>query len=205
MKKVSDTYLNENVGIFKLLQNNNFTFLPSSDNDLPVKLDLIYYYRNSGDKKLAPFYNKLYKKYELEYPAYTESQLNALVMGKIADSVGTIYGDKWEKLYTSMVVASYDALNNYDITEVEEPDLTTENTTLDNTFGFDSTGDDGEHKDKRSYVSETTGTNTTERTGRDGKITAQKMLEQEIAVRKNLFYEILFSDIDSIFALKIYI
>ena len=134
----------------------------------------------------------------------SDIEINTLVLTDVSNSIALVYGDKWEKLYNSMVVASYDALNNYDITEVETPDLTTENTTEDNTFGFDSTSVDGEPKDKRSYVSETTGTNTTERAGRDGKVTAQKLLEQEIAVRENLFYEILFSDVDSMLALKIY-
>lgn len=202
MKRVSDTYLNENYGIFKLLQTNNWDFLPTDNNSLPVKLDLIYYYQHSGDKLLAPFYLKLYKIYDDGH--HTEDEINAIVMTNIANSVALMYGDKWQKLYTSLVSAEYNALGNYDITEIETPDLTTENTTNDSVYGFDSTDPDGEPKDKRSYVSEVTGTNTKERSGRDGRVTAQKLLEQELAVRKNLFYEILFSDIDSMLALKIY-
>ena len=202
MKRVSDTYKSDTVGIFKLLQTNDFNFLPSEETDLPIKLDTMYYYQHSGSKLLAPFYYKLYEKYYDE--SYTEEEINALVMTAMANSIAIMYGDKWEKLYTSLVASNYDALSNYDITEVETPDLTTENTTDDSTYGFDSTAEDGEPKDKRVYVSEVTGMNTKERTGRDGKVTAQKMLEQELAVRENLFYEILFSDIDSMLALKIY-
>lgn len=202
MKRVNDTYKSEAVGIFKLLQTQDFNFLPSEDDDLPIKLDTLYYYQHSGSKLLAPFYYKLYDKY---YDATkTEAEINALVMTAMANSIAIMYGDKWQKLYTSLVASSYDALSNYDITEVETPDLTTTNTTEDNTYGFDTTAEDGEPKDKRVYVSEETGMNTKERTGRDGKVTAQKMLEQELAVRENLFYEILFSDVDSMLALKIY-
>lgn len=202
MKRVNDTYKSEAVGIFKLLQTQDFNFLPSEDDELPIKLDTMYYYQHSGSKLLAPFYHRLYEKYYDE--TKTEAEINALVMTAMANSIAIMYGDKWEKLYTSLVASNYDALSNYDITEVETPDLTTENTTDDSTYGFDTTAEDGEPKDKRVYVSEVTGTNTKERTGRDGKVTAQKMLEQELAVRENLFYEILFSDVDSMLALKIY-
>lgn len=202
MKRVNDTYKSEDVGIFKLLQTQEFNFLPSDDNDLPIKLDTMYYYQHSGSKLLAPFYHRLYDKYYDD--TKTEAEINALVMTAMANSIAIMYGDKWQKLYTSLVASNYDALSNYDITEVETPDLTTENTTDDSTYGFDTTAENGEPKDKRVYVSEVTGTNTKERTGRDGKVTAQKMLEQELAVRENLFYEILFSDVDSMLALKIY-
>jgi hypothetical protein len=202
MKRVNDTYKSEAVGIFKLLQTQDFNFLPSGDNDLPIKLDTMYYYQHSGSKLLAPFYHRLYDKYYDD--TKTEAEINALVMTAMANSIAIMYGDKWQKLYTSLVASNYDALSNYDITEVETPDLTTENTTDDSTYGFDTTAENGEPKDKRVYVSEVTGTNTKERTGRDGKVTAQKMLEQELAVRENLFYEILFSDVDSMLALKIY-
>ena len=202
MKRVSDTYLSESVGIFKLLQANDFDFLPTEETSLPVKLDLIYYYQHSGSKRLAPFYYKLYKSYD--NGTRTEAEINALVMANIANSVALIYGDKWTKLYNSLVVAQYDAINNYDITEVETPDLTTETTTQDNTYGFDSTAEDGEPRDKRSLVSTETGENTKTRVGRDGRVTPQKLLEQELVVRENLFYDILFSDIDSMLALKIY-
>ena len=203
MDKVSDTYLSENVGIFKLLQSNDFDFLPADDTtNLPVKLDTLYYYQHSGSKCLSPYYYKLYEAYD--NGSRTEAEINALVMANIANSVALMYGDKWTKLYNSLVVASYDALNNYNITEIETPDLTTENTTEDNTFGFDSSSENGVPKDKRSFISEMTGTNTKERTGRDGRVTAQKLLEQELVVRENLFYDILFSDIDSMLALKIY-
>lgn len=202
MKRVNDTYKSEAVGIFKLLQTQDFNFLPSEDNELPIKLDTMYYYQHSGSKLLAPFYHRLYEKYYDE--TKTEAEINALVMTAMANSIAIMYGDKWEKLYTSLVASNYDALSNYDITEVETPDLTTTNTTDDSTYGFDTTAENGEPKDKRVFVSEETGMNTKERTGRDGKVTAQKMLEQELAVRENLFYEILFSDVDSMLALKIY-
>lgn len=202
MKRVSDTYLSENVGIFKLLQTNNFDFLPTSDNSLPVKLDNLYYYQNSGDKCLSPYYYKLYA--NESYGERTEAEINALVMANIANNIAVIYGDKWQKLYNSLVVAQYDAINNYDITEEEEPDITTEDTIRDNTYGFDTESEDGEPRDLRSAVRTTTGTNTKTRTGRDGRVTPQKLLEQELVVRENLFYEILFRDIDSILALKIY-
>lgn len=202
MKRVSDTYLSESVGIFKLLQANDFDFLPTEETSLPVKLDFIYYYQHSGNKHLAPYYYRLYKKYD--NGSRTEAEINALVMTDIANSVALIYGDKWSKLYNSLVVAQYDAINNYDITEVETPDLTTETTTQDNTYGFDSTAEDGEPRDRRSLVSTETGENTKTRVGRDGRVTPQKLLEQELVVRENLFYDILFSDIDSMLALKIY-
>ena len=184
MKRVSDTYLSENVGIFKLLQANDFDFLPLEETSLPVKLDLIYYYQHSGSKILAPFYFKLYQSYD--DGTRTEAEINALVMANIANSVALMFGDKWTKLYNSLVVAQYDAINNYDITEVETPDLTTETTTQDNTYGFDSTAEEGEPRDRRSFVSTETGDNTKTRVGRDGRVTPQKLLEQELVVRENL-------------------
>lgn len=159
------------------------------------KLDLMYRDLYSGDKEISPYVERTYSNNEEDIE---DTNL------AIAETIKIFFKDKWDKLYNSIVNASYDALSNYDITEVETPDLTTENTTQDNVYGFDSSSEDGEPKDKKTYVSEYTGTNTTERTGRDGKVTAQKLLEQEINVRKNLFYEMLFRDLDSILTLRIY-
>ena len=159
------------------------------------KLDLIYRDFHSGDKCVSPYVLKTY-----ENSNNTISTANTV----IANTLVLLFKDKWDKLYNSLVSASYEALSNYDITEVETPDITTEDTTQDNTFGFDTESDTGEPKDLRSFTREVTGTNTKERTGRDGRVTAQKLLEQELTVRKNLFYDILFSDLDSILTLRIY-
>lgn len=202
MKRVIDTYLSENVGIFKLLSTQGFNFLPSEDTSLPLKLDLIYYNQHSGSKLLAPYYHRLYKIYD--DGTRTESEINGLVMSAIMNSLSVLYGDKWTKLYISLVTAQYDALSNYDIEEEETPDIEVSNTTRDNVYGFDDTSEDGVESNLKAYISNTTGSNTKTKVGRDGRVTAQKLLEQELNIRKNLFYEILFSDIDSMLALKIY-
>lgn len=165
------------------------------DTTMVQKLDIMYRDFHSGDKCISPYVEKTYAKSD-----NTIATANTV----LANTLAILFKDKWQKLYNSLVSASYEALGNYDITEIETPDLTTENTTRDNTFGFDSQAENGEPRDYRSYISEETGTNTKERTGRDGRVTAQKLLEQELNVRKNLFYDILFADLDSVLTLRIY-
>ena len=201
MEHVIDTYINEASGIFKLLSSNNYPFLPADNPTQAIKLDILYYNQHSGDKLLAPYYFRLYNQ---QQEGHTQAETNAIVMAMISNSIALLYADKWNKLYNSLVTATYNALANYDIEEEETPDIEVSNTTRDNVYGFDDTSEDGVEKDLKTYVSNTTGTNTKTKTGRDGRVTAQKLLEQELNIRKNLFYEILFSDIDSILALKIY-
>lgn len=159
------------------------------------KLDVMYRDFHSYSKEVSPYVLVTYENANKDIATTNTVIANTLLL---------LFKDKWNKIYNSLVGAEYSALSNYDITEVETPDLTTENTTQDNTYGFDSASEDGEPRDKRSYISEVTGTNTKEREGRDGRVTAQKLLEQELAVRKNKFYDILFKDIDSIITLRIY-
>lgn len=157
-------------------------------------LDFTYVNQHSGEKLISPFLDKIINLYND----------NVDISNKILNAIGIYFKDKWQKLYTSLVTASYDALENYNLTEVETPDLETVNSTRDNVYGFDDESEEGVKKDFKEFVSDVSGTNTKEKTGRDGRVTAQKLLEQEINIRKNLFYEMLFSDLDSILALKIY-
>lgn len=196
--RVKELYTNANLGIFKILSSYNYTFLPSTESDLITALDNMYYYGYSGEKNIAPVYFNIRHLYDLD-PDQDQKTMNNL-----ASIINVMYSAKWNKLYNAMV-ESYNAISNYDMEQVETPDLENASTTENNTFGFDSTSTDGEPRDKKSYVNTTTGTNTTTKVGRDGRVTAQKLLEQELNVRKNLFYELLFKDIDSILALKIYL
>lgn len=163
-------------------------------NDNYEILDFTYVNQHSGEKLISPFLDKIINLYND----------NVDISNRILNAIGIYFKDKWQKLYTSLVTASYDALENYNLTEIETPDLETVNSTRDNVYGFDDESEEGVKKDFKEFVSDVSGTNTKEKTGRDGRVTAQKLLEQEINIRKNLFYEMLFSDLDSILALKIY-
>ena len=212
-------------------------------------LDIEYIGNISGDKKISPLFEKLIS----VYPA---NQIMS-VRGKIANTLITMYLDKWQKAWNTLEF-EYDPIENYSMletmtgdtrsrfygkTSTRTDDLTSRNAGTNrsdpnltdvestNTFGFNSTGADGEPNEKRTTnrtgsnvdtvdVSRTdTGTQifadggsdreehsyTLTRTGNIGTVTAQDMIKQEREiVLWDYFYTVVFPDIDRVLTIKIY-
>lgn len=170
-------------------------------------LDIIYYTMHSGDKNTSITFNRILK----------DLMNNDIdnTLGFIARQCYIMYKHKWESLYTTMVETSYNALENYNKSKesLQQTNTNLENTEdIDsNTFGFDTVSTDGVPKDKSSKSGSIVGdaednyiSRESSEHGNDGKFSKQELIQQEIEVKKHLFYEILFKDIDAILANRIY-
>lgn len=190
-------------------------------NNLALMLDKILYLERSGDKWLSPFYERLL--------ALKEDGKIDDVLKVIADTLITKYSNKWNKLYTAYH-QQYDPLENYNMEEVETPDIvkertknestkiTTTNSSENATHGFNSAlavpvneGEsssvvEGDSDDNEVNESETeTGTRELARHGNIGVTTSQQMLESEIKLRNAYnFIDGIMRDVDECMCLLIY-
>lgn len=175
---------------------------------------LTYYYGRSGMKEVSTFYNILFAKYNDLGNTY-----NA-----IAKILYTRFADKWNRLFDAMAL-TYNPIENYNMTETSTHDTENngqtslqqeiENKQTENNFGFNSISSQpvGEVTSKTTADPTTNKTisnlnskesNTLSRSGNIGVTTTQQMLEQEIEIRKNIFMDIVYSDIDSVLASPLY-
>lgn len=206
------------------LQNNPFTWLTQ---DMASNLDNMFIFEYSGDKELSPLFKRMI--YLSEHSASTKTPIEYL-----ADYVLQKYTDKWNKLYSAIITSDYNPLENYNMEQVETPDITKErnvktNTKLKTTSEGDSNGSthgfnsavpvdtDGSHAESEvtvegseddnntNDVETETGTRELERHGNIGVTTSQQMLESEVALREKInFYDIVLKDISSMLCLGIY-
>ena len=120
------------------------------------------------------------------------------------------FGEKWKKIYNSLVASVYNPINNYDMEETRTPNLSTGVTanaeSKTGVFGFNGTSakDSATNDGNSSSTTTLTGTDTLIRSGNIGVTTTQQMIEQELELRKHDFYRMIYMDIDSILCLKIY-
>lgn len=163
------------------------------------ELDFEYYLLRSGEKTLSPLFMKVYEDND-------ES-----VLGTYADLLGIIYnkfGDKWGRLWNAFNL-NYNPIENYNSEEVENVASKITNQTTQNAevYGFNSS--DAVPSAETGATSTTTGNaNDNERKltrkGNIGVTTSQQMLQSEFELRKNNFYNIMYTDIDTLLTLSIY-
>lgn len=136
----------------------------------------------------------------------------------------TRFADKWNRLFDAMAL-TYNPIENYNMTETSTHDTENNGQTslqqeieskqTENNFGFNSISSQpvGEVTSKTTADPTTNKTisnlnskenNTLSRSGNIGVTTTQQMLEQEIEIRKNIFMDIVYSDIDSVLASPLY-
>ena len=217
MKKFNQKYtlsdIINNGFIFKKMVNldNSLNFVTSENYQ---ELD-IYYYTAHAERK---------------YMSNTvEELLQEETDGTIADALTMVakillanFGVKWTKMY-SVLNAEYNALNDIDYTETETPNLT-EATNIDtmtessgdnsgNLYGFNSELETpanttysqvNNHNtaDAESNFKTKTGTITRQKVGSLGD--KSSLVQKELDIRKNMLYNIIYSDIDSIMTLPIW-
>lgn len=208
-------------GIFKKIQATTgqpFEWLTS---ELALELDKILYLERSGDKYLSPFYQRLLD-YKNEGNVIDELQI-------IANDLITKYANKWNRLYDA-IHEEYDPIENYNMVEVETPDIekkrtknestkiSTTNTSESSTHGFNSAtavpvneGEvtsvvEGDADDNELNETETeTGTRELTRHGNIGVTTSQQMLESEIKLRNSYtFVDGIMHDVDVTMCLLVY-
>lgn len=184
-----------NYGIFKSLYNAEyFSWLTEED---AVNLDILYYNVKSGQKSIS----------KLLYNLYNNSSTDC--WNNLAPILYVMYKDSWDRLYEVMVSAEYNPIHNYNMTETENQstDISYDNDYDNKVSGFNS-GESTElnngnsnreikgdfDKNKRQLT----------KSGNIGVTTTQKMISEEIKLRKNKFFDFLFKDIDKILCLSVY-
>ena len=192
--KTINVYIDD--GIFSLLQP-KFEWMSLED---AKNLDLDYYL-NHGQRSISPLYEQLINQQA------NNQDFNAL--NKLVDIIYLKFKDKWNRIYDAYIKSTYNALENYSMTEVEKTN--TKVTSTDNTKG----GSYGFNSDTSVPVNDSNSTSVVEGNGEDNKreltrsgnigvTSSQQMLEQELQLRKYNFYEELFKDVNSVVTLSIY-
>ena len=192
--KTINVYIDD--GIFSLLQP-KFDWMSVED---AKNLDLDYYL-NHGQRSISPLYEQLINQQA------NNQDFNAL--NKLADIIYLKFKDKWNRIYDAYIKSTYNALENYSMTEVEKTN--TKVTSTDNTKG----GSYGFNSDVSVPVNDSNSTSVVEGNGEDNKreltrsgnigvTTSQQMLESELQLRKYNLYEELYKDVNSVATLSIY-
>ena len=208
---VSDMLSNTAYGIFnKIFTIDNASVMEWLTEDVSKQLDKTLYLEYSSDKRISAYMERMLK--------LQEDGIIADALSEIAKNIIQRFEDKWNRLYTALIVSTYSPIENYNMEEKETPDLTrTKNVktsvkTDNGIYGFNSatptpqtesvvSGEklDNEETEKHS------GNKTLTRHGNIGVTTNQQMLNQEIELRnRSNFYNILFDDVDSILCLLVY-
>lgn len=105
----------------KPLIQNNYTFFkaiveaftPNLDYDDSL-LDFTYFIEHSADKNISPLIEKIFELDNLEIsPDNVTQQLFTFLTSLILNK----YFNKWNRLYNALVIATYNPIENYDMTE----------------------------------------------------------------------------------------
>lgn len=221
-----DDIINDGFTIFKALKETLLNPFPltqdfiNSNNYQTLNYD--YFVGYSADKFLSPLARRILIK---------DNEFSIRVT-RMATIIYNRFATKWKKIYDALMT-SYNPLENYSMEEVRTPNLTTKETTNENTDinvnrettasnsykGFNSdnpvlvnktdgnedvTTTGAEEVNEIVKESEHKGTETLTRSGNIGVTTSQQMLESEFKVRQYDFYKMIYNDIDSVLCLSIY-
>ena len=221
---VWDNYLNK--GIFYLLYHYYAEDLKLFESFNFYELDLDYFGNHSGRKATSPLIDILLEDYELD-------ELDISLKSKLADIIFVKYGLKWNKLYDTLV-AEYNPIENYSMTEEDKPDyinkitgkqnskikVDTSNTRDSGLYGFNSTEatpvasetgviaqtSEGKENFNNQESEETRkGKRVLTRKGNIGVTTTQQMLESE---RRLWFWSLVeqaFEDVDEVLTSNYYL
>lgn len=192
--KTINVYIDD--GIFSLLQP-KFDWMSVED---AKTLDLDYYL-NHGQRSISPLYEQLINQQS------NNQDFNAL--NKLVDIIYLKFKDKWNRIYDIYIKSTYNALENYSMTEVEKnaTKVTSTDSTKGGSYGFNSDVSVPVNDSNSTSVVEGNGEDNKRELTRSGNIgvtTSQQMLESELQLRKYNFYEELFKDVNSVVTLSIY-
>jgi len=212
--------------IFKKIQSTHSSTFEWLDSTTAQILDEKLVLEHSGEKIVSRYYKNLI---DLE-----DAEVIPDALTVVANNIATTYADKWNKLHSAMIASDYNPLENYDMEQVETPDVTKEKTidvktkmvtsssgdSSSGVYGFNSpvaspsteneasteVTVEGDNEDNVSHDLETeTGTRELTRHGNIGVTTSQQMLESEIELRSNNnFILILLNDVSKVLCLSVY-
>lgn len=206
-----------------------FKDVEESKRNIFYRLFELMYFNWMDDEEKAFTYDYLYfhHSYSKIISFLYEEIIDKNLMTMLTQIIIERYGDKWNRLYNTLITQQYNPLENYSMEESEKSkianvdsvktnssDSGTANSTNDN-YGFNSITAQPATKSTTTTSATSTnnvdGTKTTDsdktltRKGNIGVTTSQQMLESEIILRnKYLFQDIIFKDLDDILMLDIY-
>lgn len=115
------------------------------------------------------------------------------------------FEDKWERIYDILVSTTYNPIDNYNMEENENVQSQNhyETGSDSNVFGFNTTSTDGVPSTKNVVEGDSTGDFDKNRrklirSGNIGVTTTQKMIEEELELRKHQFLDIIYADLNSV-------
>ena len=220
LKDIFKSYVDLDDFIFKRIKtsHNNIKYYTDT-------LDFEYIYSHSGNKYISPLVEKLLK---------DDNTITTLNLNKLVNIIYNKFNDKWGRLF-DVLTEKYEPLENYNMYEIETPNIKREKTTgtnvdmnvdgsgsnQSNVFGFNTSSDKGvpnaiaegetssntignEENNFTNIIENENGNKVLERNGNIGVTSSQQLLEQEIEVRKNNIYNIMYEDLDDILTLSIY-
>lgn len=217
---------------FHLADSGVFEFL---DSDVARTLNVDYYEVYSRDKIASPLYQN--KKDSL---IYVDDGDLVLVDNDYVGIISNIedileeqskiiiqrFADKWKRIFDVLILEEYNPLENYNMREVELPNITHTRDTKTNTklkttqdgdkYGFNSStasphdkmvteveGDDLHNN--INDVDKETGSRTHTKSGNIGITTSQMMLESEIKLRALYnMTTIIYNDVDSVLTIPLF-
>lgn len=205
-----DNFPNWKSNFLMLFKDTSFIFKNLTITEIPIltdgaTLDTLLYYRYLQSRYMNSiaqvFVHKKDGVYELEQGEYGMDGLTSIIVKQ--------FKDKWIKIYQAMI-AEYNPIHNYNMTEHEEVNTYVENTRNvdNNVFGFNTSSTDGVPQSKGTQSDIVDGDKTNNysdhtKSGNIGVTTTQKMLQEELEVRKQRFLDIVMQDIASVICLKI--
>lgn len=198
--------------IFKLYEKEKFPFATIEE---ICSLDLDYAFNWAGKKLISPL---------VQY--YVDTQ--DTTFNEVVNVISIRYYDKWKKIYDA-IMAEYKPAENYNLTETstetvssdhsksESTRLETNDDTLNGIFGYDSdatvgttnqtnrTTIEGSLEDNQTKVEDNSErVYTTNRHGNIGTISSQKLIQQELELRRFEFFKQVFKDLDNVLTMKVY-
>lgn len=197
--------LASNTALFTAIQTAGSCFGNTSTAELQLLAE--EYYMHSSKKRLSPICAKW---------VHDAVDLSAFI-NKVASALVTRYGDNWKRIFEAYFEATYNPIENYDMTEVTTPEVTT-TTTINTatkitneqegkTYGFNSgTGvPESENKvttsgnadeNESTSVQSFEGYDTLTRHGNIGVTTSAQLVSGEVELRKLDYWGKVFADID---------
>ena len=174
-------------------------------------MDIEYFGNHSGLRQSSPIIEKM-----TSFPE--DHELSAAEIALLQRLIKQKFAKNWQRIYDALLV-EYEPLNNYDMYEKRTPgavktvavntDEKITNKSDGSLYGFNSSTpvpaskaegtSQTEGLKTKNYSEESyTGYDELERSGNIGVTTNAQMLSGEIEVRKNMFLEIVYQDVDTI-------
>ena len=131
-------------------------------------------------------------------------------MNKLTDRIYTKFMPNWLKL-AKAINADYDPIENYKLIEEENigSEIVIDSENQNNTFGYNTTSEDGVPNEKATGKSTSSGDFEKNyrkllKSGNVGVTTSQQMIESQVVLARHKLLDLIFKDLNEFLFLSIY-